>query len=361
MTHPRVLYVGNFFSSATKALQVCEELARRLPVGGASVITTSNKTNRILRLLDMVTTVWIRRTDYDVAIVDVFSGPSFLWAWGVGWLLRVLGKPFIFTLHGGGLPDYSESRDRRIRKVLGWATVVVAPSQYLAERMAPYRTGIMVIPNGIDIGAYPFRVRRAAKPRIVWLRAFHRIYDPTMAPRVLALVKKRFPAAHLTMVGPDKDGSLEETRRTAVHLGVADAVDFVGAVPKDEVPGILEKGDIFLNTTTIDNTPVSVIEAMACGLCVVSTDAGGIPYLIEDGKEGLLARIGDGEAMAGHVCEIIEDQDLAAGISENGRRRAEGFDWSVVVPRWVGLIRETGRLSLAASSWTDRSKSGSGA
>ena len=296
--------------------------------------------NRILRLLDMVTTVWIRRTDYDVAIVDVFSGPSFLWAWGVGWLLRVLGKPFIFTLHGGGLPEYSESRDQRIRKVLGWATVVVAPSQYLAERMAPYRTGIMVIPNGIDIGAYPFRVRRAAKPRIVWLRAFHRIYDPTMAPRVLALVKKRFPAAHLTMVGPDKDGSLEETRRTAVHLGVADAVDFVGAVPKDEVPGILEKGDIFLNTTTIDNTPVSVIEAMACGLCVVSTNVGGIPFLIEDGKEGLLVPVGDAERMAEAVSILLNDFSLARSISSAARRKVESFDWSQVLPRWQALLNQ---------------------
>jgi glycosyltransferase involved in cell wall biosynthesis len=171
------------------------------------------------------------------------------------------------------------------------------------------------------------------------VRAFHEIYDPGLAVRTLARVRARYPEARLEMVGPDKrDGSMERARAEAALLGVEAAVEFVGAVPKAQVPERVNRGDIFLNTTTIDNTPVSVMEAMACGACVVSTRVGGVPYLVRDGEEGLLTPVGNAEAMAAAVERLLEHPELAARISQAARSRAEGFDWAAVLPQWEELL-----------------------
>jgi glycosyltransferase involved in cell wall biosynthesis len=116
------------------------------------------------------------------------------------------------------------------------------------------------------------------------------------------------------------------------------AVDFRGAVPKANVPDALAGGDIFLNTSHFDNTPVSVIEAMACGLPVVSTNVGGIPYLLEHGKTALLIQPGNVGEMAAVVTRLVTDPDLGARLSANGRKLAESFDWEVVLPQWCRLL-----------------------
>jgi glycosyltransferase involved in cell wall biosynthesis len=101
----------------------------------------------------------------------------------------------------------------------------------------------------------------------------------------------------------------------------------------------MNRGDIFLNTTNVDNTPISVIEAMACGLCVVSTNVGGLPYLLENEEDALLVAPGDPEAMATAVRRLLTDAELAERLSRNARRKAEQFDWSVILPRWQALLR----------------------
>ena len=149
-----------------------------------------------------------------------------------------------------------------------------------------YHPEIKVIPNPIEISNYPFRLRNNPQPIFIWLRAFHHIYNPELAIHVFANLSKIYPKSKMMMVGPDKgDGSLEAAQNVASKLGVKSRIEFTGAVSKSEVPSIINLADIFLNTTNIDNTPVSVIEAMACGSCIVSTNVGGLPYLLENKKD----------------------------------------------------------------------------
>ena len=104
---PTILLVGNFLSGSGFNRGVCEDLAERLAQVGWPVITTSKKPVRPARLLDMVWTAWRRRNEYRLAQVDVYSGPSFLWAEAVCAVLRRAGKPYVLTLHGGALPDFA--------------------------------------------------------------------------------------------------------------------------------------------------------------------------------------------------------------------------------------------------------------
>ena len=132
--------------------------------------------------------------------------------------------------------------------------------------------------------------------------------------------------------------SLQKTRLEAERLCVIDHLTLTGSVRKEDVPKKLASGDIFLNTARIDNTPVSVLEAMASGLCVVSTNVGGIPYLVRGEYEALLVPSDNAESMAGAIRRIIVEPNLSRRLSINARHKVEQLDWSAILPRWEKLL-----------------------
>lgn len=332
-----LLLVNNFLRHGA-TYSTSAELADHLSRRDWRVVCASHYENKILRLADMLFTCIRARGWYDVANVAVFSGSAFLWAELTTALLTALRKPVVLTLHGGNLPQFASRSPQRARRLLGRAQAVTAPSVYLAKHMAPYYNGIQIIPNALDLSLYPYRQRERALPHLVWLRAFHEVYNPMLAPVVIAKLQNDFPQITLRMIGQVKDGSLEETLAVAEKLGVRNRITIVPGVPKASVPEEISQSDIFLNTTNIDNQPVSVLEAMACGLCVVSTNVGGLPFVIEDGVDGLLCNPNDAEAMAGRIRTILVDPALAARLSTNGRKRVESFGWEVVLPQWERLF-----------------------
>ena len=336
---PGLLLVGNFLSGSTGTRGVCEDLAIALKSAGWSVLTTSDRPNRVARLLDFLLTVWRQRHNYSVAQVDVYSGRAFVWAELVCWALRMAKKPYVLTLHGGNLPMFAQGSGKRVQRLLQCSSAVTTPSVYLFEQMCPYRQGLVLIPNPLDLAKYPFKHREHPTPNLVWLRAFHDIYNPSLAVRVVAHLAKDFPTVRLVMIGPNKgDGSRESMMDLALKLGVVERVICPGQVLKDEIPHWLHQGDIFLNTPRVDNTPVSVLEAMACGLCIISTNVGGIPYMLEDEHDALLVPADDHEAMAKAVQRLLTEDGLAERLSGNARRKVEQFDWSNILPRWERLL-----------------------
>lgn len=336
-----VLIIGNFLSHANGSRGVCEDLADRLQEIGWRVLTASRHKRRVARLADMLVTTWNKRRCYSTAQIDVYSGAAFSYAEAVAWVLRRAGKPYVLTLHGGNLPGFAERYPLRVRRLLQSAACVTAPSRYLAEQMNEYASDIRVLPNPIDVKSYPFALRRSPRPRLMWLRAFHEIYHPAMAIDVVRDLHETTPDVQLTMVGPDKgDGSYPRTREAVLRAGLEAQCHFVGPVSKADVPRWLAQGDIFLNTTSIDNTPVTVLEAMACGLCVVSTNVGGMPYLVKHEHDALLVPPDNPSAMAAAVRRLLEEPNLAERLSRNGREKAEDHDWSRVLPAWESLLNE---------------------
>jgi len=339
----RVLFVGDFSASKGGNFSVAEELARRLALEGLDVRTTSSRPERIGRALDMIATAYRLRRELDVAVIDVFSGMAFRWAAWTTTVLRGAGVPIVHVLRGGNLPSFARAHPGRVERVLGASAQVVALSAYLAEALGPYARSSQVVPNPIEVSEYPFRLRNVAAPRLVWLRSFHAIYNPTLAPKVLARLAD-VDGLHLTMTGADKgDGTRQATLVTARELGVTDRLTVAPPVPKSGVPARLNEGDVFLNTTDVDNVPISVLEAMACGLCVISTSVGGIPYLLEDGVDALLVPPNDPESMAAAVRRVLADPELAARLSRNGREKAASFDWSRTLPAWAALLHDVAR------------------
>jgi glycosyltransferase involved in cell wall biosynthesis len=338
-----ILLIGSFLSDSGGTRSVCEELAERLTNRGWPVLTASRRRNRMARLHDILWTIVSQRKRYEVAQIDVFSGPAFIWAELACLTLRRLKKPYVLSLHGGNLPKFANRWKGRVQRLLAGANDVTAPSAYLRTQLGSLRSDIILLPNALDLGRYPFRMRSKPDPHLVWLRAFHDMYHPQLAVKTLALISARFNEARLTMIGPDKkDGSLERTRALSVELGVSDRIQIIPGVPKEQVPECLQFGDIFLNTSRADNMPVSVVEAMACGLCVISTEVGGIRHLIRDGEDGLLVPDDDAGAMVEAIGMVLSDPAVATRLSSNSRLRAEQFDWGIVLDKWETLLATAG-------------------
>ena len=339
MTKGSLLLIGNHLPTDKLNKNVWHYLAEKLQSRGWKVITTSAKVCQPLRLLDMVSSILLKQRHYSLAQIDVFSGKAFIFTQVCSFFLAHLHKPIVMTLHGGGLPNFARRYPKRFKRTLARAIVVVSPSPYHQVELKQYRADIHLIPNPIELSTLTFRHRFKPTANLLWIRSFHEIYNPSMTPRVLHRLAPEFPDIQLTMIGPDKgDGSLQRMLTLAEELAVRDRIHIVGGLPHTEVPGWLSKGDIFINTTNFDTAPRSVIEAMASGLCIVSTDVGGIPYLVEHEQEGILVPPDDAPAMAAAIKRLLIEPNLGCKLSTNARIKAENYDWSQILTKWEALF-----------------------
>jgi len=337
----RLAYIGNFVSRHTGTQPYCELLTTRLGDAGWTVVRASSERSRVRRWLSMLRAAAGTSPGLPV-VIDVFSTAAFLWAESTALVAARRGARVVLVLRGGALPLRAGRSPGRMCRLFGRAAAVITPSQFLQERLGPLApTGIRYIPNAVDLGRYVFRERRVAAPRIAWLRRLAREYLPGVAVRATALVRERAPAVRLFLGGPDSnDGTGAELKTLVRALGIQEAVEFTGSIPKENVPAFLQRGDIFLNTTRFESFGVSVMEAAACGLCIVTTDVGELSYLWSDGEDALLLPPDDPGATAAAISRILEDPPLASQLSRAARRKAEAYDWAAVLPLWERLLEE---------------------
>lgn len=334
----QVTYIGNFLSAHGLNPTYAEDLVPRLRNRGYNVITASNRLNGVMRLGDMLRTVALTPRKKSCVIIDLYSGSRAYWAaYGVARACRLMHKPYIVTLHGGSLPARLENSRDSLLSMLRGAALVTSPSAYLATHFQSFLP-VSVIPNALDVFAYPFRSRPCVRPRCLYLRAFHRFLDPMTAIKAFAQVKSKKKDAFLKMIGPDEDGTLAICKALVAELKLGNSVEFSGRMPKAEVPRLGEHFDIFINPTLVDNTPLSTIEAMAMGMCVVATTAGGLPFLLEPGNTALLVPPENAGQMGDAILKLIADPSIASNLSRQARMKAETMDWSRVLPLWDQAI-----------------------
>jgi glycosyltransferase involved in cell wall biosynthesis len=150
----------------------------------------------------------------------------------------------------------------------------------------------------------------------------------------------------LLMIGPDKgDGSYLKVKQKISNSELEDIIQIIPGVSKAEIPNYLSKYDIFINTTNVESFGQSVLEAAACGLCIVTTNVGELPFLWEHEVDALLIPPDDPEAMADAIQRILTEPGLAARLSTNARKKAEQFDWSIILPQWEALFEEVMKSS----------------
>ncbi|MCI1279223.1 MAG: glycosyltransferase family 4 protein [Nitrospira sp.] len=336
----RLAFIGPMVGAKCEVVSTQGDIVAKLfAKAGYSVVAASAKPNRYMRLVDIASTLVRKRKGIDLQCVQVYSGPSFILADLASWLGKLFGHSLVLFLHGGSLPNFMVRYPNWTQRVFNRADRLVAPSDFLANAFVQYGYKIEVIPNVIDLSVYPFRHRKSLTPRLLWMRAFHQVYNPLMAIHVLVRVRAVMPTATLVMAGLDK-GMQDDAQALASKEGVSDAVRFPGFLDMAAKGREGNHADIFLNTSHVDNMPVSVVEACAMGLPVVSTAVGGVPALLGDGETGLLVPDNDVHAMSNAVLRLCIDSTLAEKLSANGRRLAESSSWTMVRAKWERMFTQ---------------------
>ena len=275
--------------------------------------------------------------NYDLVLIDTYSTSNFWYAIWSARLCKLRNKPYIFLLHGGKLPQRLEKSNKNTLKLFKNAKANVVPSQFLMQELKVFQfSNLMCIHNFIDLEEYPFIKREHIKPRLLWVRAFHKIYNPFLAIKAFEKLQVLYPKATLCMVGPEKDGSLAKVRDYILEKKLA--VQLTGKLSKKEWRELSKEYDIFLNTTRVDNTPVSILEAMALGLPIVSTKVGGIPYILENGKNASLIREPNPDVLMEALQNILMNPEKAIEMANKSREKVEVYDWAHIRHQWINLL-----------------------
>jgi L-malate glycosyltransferase len=251
----------------------------------------------------------------------------------VGKLFR---KPVLLNYHSGEAPDHLR-RSALARFVLRHIVDLnVVPSSFLRDVFREFAIPSEVVANSIDLDQFRFRVRDPLRPRLISTRSFEGLYNVECTLRAFATVQESHPEATLTLVG----GGSEEghLRRYAAALGLRN-VRFAGRVPPEQIAGYYDDADIYVQTPSIDNMPLSVLEAFACGLPVVSTRVGGIPSILADGVHGYLAADNDAADVARQIGAIVADPAEARRRAATARASCEAFAWPHVREGWARAYR----------------------
>ncbi len=273
----------------------------------------------------------------DVDLVHVFSAAywSFLLAAAPAMLAaRAFGKPVILNYHSGEADDHLRHWGLRVHPWLHLADEIAVPSVYLQTVFATHGYRATVVPNIVDTSAFGYRRRSAIAPRILSNRNFEKHYGVDITLKAFAIIKGRYPDARLTVAGYGREG--DNLRRWVRRRGL-EGVSFVGRVEPDAMPALYDAVDIFVNASRIDNQPISILEAFAAGVPVISTPTGDIPTMLEQGRLGTLVPLDDVQALAGAVLAVLADSAPARRAARLARQRLRQYSWTVVGEQWLSL------------------------
>ena len=334
-----LLYIGNNLSTKTNNLSSIQTLGRLLESEGYQLRYASKHKNKVIRLLDMLWACLQYSRWADAVIIDTYSTQNFYFALLNSQCCRLLRIPYYTSLNGGNLPQRLSKNPKLCGLIFDNARANISPSIYLKEAFetAGYKS-IVYIPNTIELKNYPVIEKEYALIKLLWVRSFSKIYNPEMAIHVQKQLNDLGYTTELCMIGPDSDGTLNNTQELAKKLKTHTV--FTGKLSKNKWIAKSKDYNIFINTTNFDNAPVSVIEAMALGFPVISTNAGGMPFLITDEEDGLLSPKNDVDAMVKHIIKVFEDEDLRQSLCANARLKAGASDWEKVKTQWHSVLNE---------------------
>jgi glycosyltransferase involved in cell wall biosynthesis len=249
---------------------------------------------------------------------------------------KLLGRPILFNYHSGEAPDHLR-RSAFARHVMRRRVDLnVVPSPFLRDVLASFGIPARVVFNSIDLDRFAYRPRDPLSPRLLSTRNFEPHYNVACTLRAFARVQARYPDATLTVVGSGSQDA--ELRALAQTLGLRH-VTFAGAVAPSDMPRYYADADLYVQTPSIDNMPLSVLEAFASGLPVVATRVGGVPAILTDNVHGLLAPDNDDEQVAAQVIRLLERPDHARQLAAAAHASCAPYAWPVVREGWLDAYR----------------------
>ena len=322
----RVLLICNYKPGVGGISGQVELLQKYLRSEGNTADIFSTKASVLRRLLLPLRLLHVAR-EYDVLHIHCCSGWGFLPAVVGVTVGRWLKKRLVLTYHGGGGEKFFDEHPRLIHHYLTRTDTNIVLSGFLAKIFDKHQIPYTIIPNIIELDDKQYRLRETLNPNFICTRAHEELYNIPCILRAFQKALTELPEATLTLVG---GGSQHEAlAEMAKEMGLAN-VTFTDRVDNTEIYTYLNQADIFLSAPTVDNMPVSVLEAMNAGLLVISSRVGGVPYMIKNGANGLLFDSNDSDKLAELMLWSAENQTIAKAIIQQGHIEVKKYRWESI-------------------------------
>lgn len=290
----------------------------------------------IVRFPLYLAALWAHLRKADVAHIFTAAGSSFLISTVPAYCVaRLLRKKTVINYHSPRAHQHLNSSPFA-RIVLREADCVIVPSAYLVDIFRVFRIEARAVPNVMDFAQFQYRNRNPLQPFLLCSRNLESRYGIDLVLRAFAQVKAEFPNARLCLAGTGPETAA--IRRLAAELNLND-IEMSGRVSRKEIGRLYDQSDIFINASRIDNMPISIMESFASGMPVATTNAGGIPFMVEHEQTGLLCDKEDWRSLAANVIRLLREPALATRITENAHRQSSGYSWKAIRDQWLEVYR----------------------
>ena len=256
--------------------------------------------------------------------------------------------PVVTTLHGTDITLVGKDRTYKpvVTFSINQSDGVTAVSQDLKNDTCKFfeiKKDIKVIPNFIDLNRFQHKAQNhfkiAIAPNeekiIVHTSNFRKVKRVPDVVKIFAKIVEKIPAK-LLLAGDGPERS--EVEQLVRELNLKDSVRFLGKL--DAVEEILSVSDLFLLPSETESFGLAALEAMACKLPVISSNAGGIPELNIDGVTGFLNEVGDIDGMAANAIHILENQERLDAFKARALAHAKTFDIALIMPQYEAFYQE---------------------
>lgn len=296
----------------------------------------------LFRLLPYLVYLWRSAKNVDLFHVMANSGWSWhLYAAPAIWVAWIRGKPVVINYRGGEAAAFLSKSLWLIKPGLKRVRAIIVPSGFLKKVFSDFGIETVIVPNIINLERFGWRQKPAVKNselHIIVTRNLEPIYDVATAIRAFQRVSLKIPAAHLTIAGSGPERSALE--KLVAELGLTEKVKFTGRLENDAMAALYQQADLMINASLVDNMPNSVLEALASNVAVVSTNVGGVPFLVEHGQHALLVPPQDPDGMANAIRVLLENPQMAQRFGENGLQLVQQYTWPQVSGRLLEVYQD---------------------
>jgi glycosyltransferase involved in cell wall biosynthesis len=249
---------------------------------------------------------------------------------------KLFGKKTILHYHTGEAETHLQNWKLTAKPTMKLFDKIVVPSQFLIDVFAKFDLKTSAIFNFVEGEKFKFRERNPLQPVFLSNRNFEVHYQVSDVLLAFQIIQNKIPDAEILIAG---FGSEEmKLKKLAENLELKNA-KFLGRIEQNKMPEIYDKADIYLNSSIVDNMPLSFIEAFSCGLPIVSTDAGGIPYICENGETALLVEKNNYKDLAEKSIRLLENNDLSQKIIAKARQNCVKYSRENVRGEWLNIYR----------------------
>jgi len=333
----KILLIANYRPGAGGISSQVEQLQRHLTQEGEEVEVFCTKASALKRM-GMFLSILPKARNFDILHIHCCSNWGFLPAVIGITAGKILKKRLILTYHGGGGENFFKAHKKFVKFWLTKTNANIVLSGFLAKIFDDNDIPYVVIPNILDVDESIYRERDVVKPDFISIRTLAPLYNIECIIKAFAKVKKQLSAATLTVLS---DGASRTGLEKMVKDNNIQDVAFIGRVKNEEVYAWLDKADILLSTPHIDNQPMSILEAFKVGLLVISTNVGGVPYMIQEKKNGMMVDDDDSAALAEKMVWAVTHQEETKKMMREGHKCLYDYSWENIKTKLYKLYNTT--------------------